>query len=567
VQSGPIAIKNEDKIKPNKFIYINNNKYIIYGCIIHSGGIQAGHYIYIDYNNGETVKKYDDSNIEEFKGKNNDDGYVYLYKYNGPIDETGTKYLADLGAKYTDKEISEKEKEDLAKISQKTHDTLITKFTENVKKLREAYNEYLKENSKYTELQKEYIESLQIKKKIDFIKSEDSKQRLVAIIKEYDTLISRISVIKSPAAGSGMPDAGSGTPAVTSGTPVGSGMPPAASKIPTAAAAKTPPAASKTPASPQKPQIEPPINFTEIQKTNDNNIVKILWSLLGATVLFLISVFNKKYSTLFRKSTGMTFLISLLIVGSIAVLFYFTKILKITYKKLIVLFIILWFYLMAMEISGLNLYLSESDLNKKSKYSEFVNRLNENRKHDGLFRNMCWMVGALLSVLIFFNFGRISKSLFKQLKQTDINLKQKLYIALLSFCCFIVIYLTLLGNTIWEDGKFNFNFSTNNFFVALVLTFITIFIYLKETQTTEKPNALVPQPLIPTPPQSTPQKSTSPQSTPPQSISDFSLVLPIIDKPTRTLYLPHSKLTRTLYLPYSKPINILYIPKYTSTKS
>ena len=220
-----------------------------------------------------------------------------------------------------------------------------------------------------------------------------------------------------------------------------------------------------------------------------------------------------------------------------------------------------------MEISGLNLYLSESDLNKKSKYSEFVNRLNENRRHDGLFRNMCWMVGALLSVLIFFNFGRISKSLFKQLKQTDINLKQKLYIALLSFCCFIVIYLTLLGNTIWEDGKFNFNFSTNNFFVALVLTFITIFIYLKETQITEKPNALVPQPLIPTPPQSTPQKSTSPQSTPPQSISDFSLVLPIIDKPTRTLYLPHSKLTRTLYLPYSKPINILYIPKYTAKKS
>jgi hypothetical protein len=216
---------------------------------------------------------------------------------------------------------------------------------------------------------------------------------------------------------------------------------------------------------------------------------------------------------------------------------------------------------MAMEISGLNLYLSESDLNKKSKYSEFVNRLNENRKHDGLFRNMCWMVGALLSVLIFFNFGRISKSLFKQLKQTDINLKQKLYIALLSFCCFIVIYLTLLGNTIWEDGKFNFNFSTNNFFVALVLTFITIFIYLKETQTTEKPNAPVPQqqkPLIPVP---APIPAPVPVPQPQPKTQEMELILPKIEKPEETLYLfkLSQKPEETLYLYKLKPEETLYL--------
>jgi hypothetical protein len=78
-----ISRKNTRQIVPNKILTIDGQQFIINGCVYHSGTLESGHYVFINYDNkGIPIEVYDDSSHYPYKpGSNHENmGYIYLYK-------------------------------------------------------------------------------------------------------------------------------------------------------------------------------------------------------------------------------------------------------------------------------------------------------------------------------------------------------------------------------------------------------------------------------------------------------------------------------------------------------
>ncbi len=80
-----------DPIQVNPILRIHNRNYQIMGCGLHMGNVNGGHYVYIDYHNGEPVHTYNDSRdypITPYESKEIiTGGYVFLYKNIGSSTE------------------------------------------------------------------------------------------------------------------------------------------------------------------------------------------------------------------------------------------------------------------------------------------------------------------------------------------------------------------------------------------------------------------------------------------------------------------------------------------------
>ena len=84
--------KKRNRIETNPYLIINNGRYQIIGCGLHTGSANGGHYVYIGYDdNGRPAVKFDDSQIYQVQQAEveliNTDAYMFLYKKTGIASE------------------------------------------------------------------------------------------------------------------------------------------------------------------------------------------------------------------------------------------------------------------------------------------------------------------------------------------------------------------------------------------------------------------------------------------------------------------------------------------------
>ena len=96
---GTSYYKKRNRIEPNPYLIINNGRYQIIGCGLHTGNANGGHYVYIGYDdNGRPVVKFDDSQIYQVQQTEseteteiiNTDAYMFLYKKIGTVSDAET---------------------------------------------------------------------------------------------------------------------------------------------------------------------------------------------------------------------------------------------------------------------------------------------------------------------------------------------------------------------------------------------------------------------------------------------------------------------------------------------
>jgi hypothetical protein len=84
--------KKRNRIESNSYLIINNGRYQVIGCGLHTGSANGGHYVYIAYDdNGIPAIKFDDSQIYQVQPAEveliNTDAYMFLYKKIGVASE------------------------------------------------------------------------------------------------------------------------------------------------------------------------------------------------------------------------------------------------------------------------------------------------------------------------------------------------------------------------------------------------------------------------------------------------------------------------------------------------
>jgi uncharacterized UBP type Zn finger protein len=77
--------KKRNRIESNPYLIIDNGRYQVIGCGLHTGSANGGHYVYIAYDdNGRPAVKFDDSQIYQVQQSEveliNTDAYMFLYK-------------------------------------------------------------------------------------------------------------------------------------------------------------------------------------------------------------------------------------------------------------------------------------------------------------------------------------------------------------------------------------------------------------------------------------------------------------------------------------------------------